>query len=90
MPGSLYIKKTGRDGTELLQILIVSILVDQGSDAAGSHESSAGYEKVSSARAGLLSLEAGRDGCDCHEQGKDGSGRSCSDCKRFSASHFGC
>jgi len=58
LPGSLYIKTTGRDGTELLQILIVSILIDQGSDAASGHESGAANKEVSRAFASFLSLEA--------------------------------
>ncbi len=70
-------------------ILEAPVLVDQGSNATSSHHCSAGYEEVSRACPSFLSLKAGGNGCDGHEQGKDGSGCSCSDCERFSSSHFG-
>ena len=69
-------------------ILETPVLIDQSGNATSGHESGAGYEEVSRACPSLLSLKAGGNGCDGHEQGKDDPGCACSDCERFGPSHF--
>ena len=69
-------------------ILEAPVLVDQGSDAASGHESGTANKEVSGTCAGFLSLEAGGDGCDGHEQGEDCSGCPCSDCEGFGSGHL--